>query len=292
MKSINFHLWQPCNFRCKFCFDTLMDVKKDILPKGHLPLAEAKKLILLLSRNGFEKISFCGGEPTLCPWLLELLILSKQIGLRTSLITNGWKLLDTNYTQFIFPWLDEITLSIDSFSDETNIEIGRAFVGKKVISKEKYIHLSKEIKKSNIPYSKINSVICQWNHKEKMAPIIQEITPNRWKIIKSVSMEGQNDIHKNEFSITEKQFNYFINHNSFDSSHTLITTRKDVTQNRKYFLMDPAGRFFDDSLGLHIYSPSVLETGINNALNELNKKVNNLKQINRIHISPKIEHRA
>lgn len=76
--SVNYHLWEPCNMRCKFCFATFQDVKHSILPKGHLPKEQAIEVILQLAEIGFEKITFAGGEPTLCPWLPELIATAKE----------------------------------------------------------------------------------------------------------------------------------------------------------------------------------------------------------------------
>ena len=77
--SVNYHLWEPCNMRCKFCFATFQDVKQSILPKGHLPKEDALQLIKLFADFGFEKITFVGGEPTLCPWLPELIAYAKEL---------------------------------------------------------------------------------------------------------------------------------------------------------------------------------------------------------------------
>ena len=72
--SVNFHLWEPCNMKCKYCFATFKDVKQSILPKGHLPKAEAIEIVKELAEYGFKKITFAGGEPTLCKWLPDLII--------------------------------------------------------------------------------------------------------------------------------------------------------------------------------------------------------------------------
>ena len=78
--SVNFHLWEPCNMRCKFCFATFQDVKNSILPRGHLPKQDAIEVVLQLAEIGFEKITFAGGEPTLCPWLPDLITIAKEMG--------------------------------------------------------------------------------------------------------------------------------------------------------------------------------------------------------------------
>ncbi len=43
--SVNFHLWEPCNMRCKFCFASFQDVKSGILPKGHLSKDETIRIV-------------------------------------------------------------------------------------------------------------------------------------------------------------------------------------------------------------------------------------------------------
>ena len=48
-RSVNFHLWQPCNMRCNFCFATFEDVKRTVLPKGHLPREAALEVVRLLA---------------------------------------------------------------------------------------------------------------------------------------------------------------------------------------------------------------------------------------------------
>lgn len=54
--SVNYHLWEPCNMRCRFCFATFQDVKRDMrLPKGHLPEKDSIKVVEKLAEAGFEK---------------------------------------------------------------------------------------------------------------------------------------------------------------------------------------------------------------------------------------------
>ena len=67
ISSVNFHLWKPCNMKCRFCFATFQDVGQDDLPKGHMPRKECLAVVEALAKAGFDKINFAGGEPTLCP---------------------------------------------------------------------------------------------------------------------------------------------------------------------------------------------------------------------------------
>ncbi|WP_282071372.1 hypothetical protein [Polaribacter atrinae] len=42
-----------------------------------------------IAAAGFEKITFAGGEPMLCPWLPKLIKTAKELGLTTMIVTNG-----------------------------------------------------------------------------------------------------------------------------------------------------------------------------------------------------------
>ncbi len=145
--SVNFHLWQPCNMRCGFCFAKFLDVKKSILPKGHLSKEEAFKTVALLCDYGFKKITFVGGEPTLCPWLFDLIKIAKQKGLTTMIVTNGTNLSD-KFLSKNEEYLDWIGISVDSLKKETNKKIGRV-LKRQNIDYSYYKDLLKRIKKYN-----------------------------------------------------------------------------------------------------------------------------------------------
>ena len=50
--SVNFHLWKPCNMRCRFCFATFQDVGQDVLPNGHLPREGCLSVVEALASAG------------------------------------------------------------------------------------------------------------------------------------------------------------------------------------------------------------------------------------------------
>ena len=88
--SVNFHLWKPCNMKCRFCFATFHDVGQGRpCLRGHLPREDCLVVVDALASAGFDKINFAGGEPTLCPWLPDLTRRAKELGLTTSVVTNG-----------------------------------------------------------------------------------------------------------------------------------------------------------------------------------------------------------
>lgn len=116
--------------RCHFCFATFQDVKKTVLPKGHLPKEQAIEVVVALAHSGFQKITFAGGEPTLCPWLSDLITTAKKAGMTTMIVTNGTNLTDA-FLENNKQYLDWITLSVDSLVTATNLKTGRAVSGKK-----------------------------------------------------------------------------------------------------------------------------------------------------------------
>ena len=83
--AVNWHFWPWCNYGCKFCFARFEDIPlADRLPREITLLVPA-----MLKQAGAEKITFVGGEPTLCPFLDELLIESKRVGLTTCIVSNA-----------------------------------------------------------------------------------------------------------------------------------------------------------------------------------------------------------
>ena len=176
--SVNFHLWQPCNMRCKFCFATFQDGLKQILPKGHLPRREAIQVVERLA-PAFKKINFAGGEPTLCPWLPALIERAKELGMTTSIVTNGSRLSDW-YLDDLYGSLDWVTLSIDSLSALVNKNTGRA-LRRGALTEDYYRSLVRSVKERGYRL-KINTVVTDANRDEDMAEFI------RWA--KSRSLEA------------------------------------------------------------------------------------------------------
>ncbi|WP_321516654.1 viperin family antiviral radical SAM protein [Marinifilum fragile] len=263
--SVNFHLWEPCNMKCKFCFASFQDVKKSILPKGHLSKEDALEVIRELANLGFQKISSAGGEPTLCPWLNELIAEAKSRNMTTMLITNGTNL-STEFLEQNKSNLDWIALSIDSLNKETNQLSGRSQADTRTLSKEHYLKLIQEIKREGYKL-KINTVIHRFNYQEDMTDFMIKTNPQRWKVMQVLPIKGQNDKHIKSLEISDRQFSEFINKHKHISSY-ISETNNDMTNS--YVMVDPAGRFFENSKGIHKYSQPILKVSAKAALQEMN----------------------
>jgi radical S-adenosyl methionine domain-containing protein 2 len=263
--SVNFHLWEPCNMSCKFCFATFQDVKRSILPKGHLPKEQSLQVVRQLAAYGFEKITFAGGEPLLCPWLPELIKEAKLLGLTTMIVTNGSRLAE----QFLIEnknYLNWIAVSVDSLEEDTNLKIGRAIVGKRTLSKDYYIDLIKRIKYHGYGL-KINTVVNAYNYQEDFTDFITNSNPKRWKVLQVLPVVEQNDFKVDEFIISSEQFDHFVNHHR--AIPEMIPESNDAIKG-SYVMVDPAGRFFDNANGKHHYSEPILRVGVKEAISAMN----------------------
>lgn len=274
LPSLSYHLWQPCNMRCKYCYGQFKDVQSSILPKGHLKKEDSLELLKQFKNFGFKKITFAGGEPTLCPWLPDLVKYAKALGLTTNIVTNGF-VLTKNYLDLFEDSLDWVTLSIDSLSEEKLFLIGRTVNGR-IITLNEYIERAFLIKEKNIRL-KINTVISKLNWEENFSNFILRINPDRWKLLQVLRVEGQNTPQISSFEISSEKFDHFCNNHSFLRSNLNINVVNESNELMKgsYVLIDPAGRFFDNVTNSYSYSDRILEVGIENAYNQIAINQNN-----------------
>ena len=122
--------------------------------RNRLPREIALLVPAMLKQAGAEKITFVGGEPTLCPFLDELLIESKRVGLTTCIVSNASGLtedfLDANAN-----FIDWIGLSIDASNDSLHAKIGR---GKRSISSERVATILLKHERRGFDVSSMESV--------------------------------------------------------------------------------------------------------------------------------------
>lgn len=266
--AVNFHLWEPCNMRCKFCFATFQDVKQSILPKGHLPREQAVQVVQQLADFGFQKITFAGGEPTLCKWLPDLIATAKDAGMTTMIVSNGSRLTD-EFLEVNKNKLDWIAISVDSLNAATNLTTGRAIAGKIPLQLDYYKSLADSVKQFGYGL-KINTVVNSKNFNENMNEFIRYVKPKRWKVLQVLPVVGQNDNKIDDFKISELEFQIFIDNHSDLQNITNIVPETNSQIKGSYAMVDPAGRFFDNSAGTHNYSRQILDVGAKEAIQEVN----------------------
>ena len=266
--SVNFHLLWPCNMRCGFCFATFQDVRHEMgLSKGHLPEEDCISIVDRVADAGCEKLNFAGGEPMLCPFLPNLIRRAKEQGMVTSIVTNGSKITDS-WLADMSDSLDWIGLSIDTVDPEKMILLGRAIRGRTPITEAEYLHIIREIKRHEIRL-KINTVVTSETWQEDFTDFIRLAKPERWKIFQALRIKGQNDAYIDDFVVTPEQFEYYVQrHRCVEVDGIDVVPETNELMTGSYVMIDPAGRFFDDSQGFHTYSRPILEVGVEEALKD------------------------
>jgi radical S-adenosyl methionine domain-containing protein 2 len=242
--------------KCRFCFATFQDVRRTVLPKGHLNREDSIQVVrTLVGEAGFRKINFAGGEPFLCPWLPELVEVAKESGAATSVITNGSLL--TEATLEAMPGLDWLALSIDSLNKHALLETGRAVGGHRTLA-EQYLALCYLARSFGVKL-KINTVVNATNYQEDMTSFIKAARPVRWKLLQMLAMENDAD----DLLINQEQFDTFVRVNQvIESSRLKIVPETSQQQVGSYAMVDPAGRFYDNVDGKYTYSSPILKVGV------------------------------
>ena len=262
--SVNFHLWKPCNMKCRFCFATFQDVGQVVLPKGHLPREDCLAVVEALARAGFDKINFAGGEPTLCPWLPELIRRARKLELTTSIVTNGSFITD-QWLDRLDGCLDWAAVSSDTVDPEKLISMGR-ITRDGPLSEADYLRIIDMLKQRGIRL-KVNTVVSRINHDDNLAGFIANARPERWKLFQVLPVRGQNDGMVDNLVITQEEFLRYVARNRYiESLGITVVPESNDLMTGSYLMVDPAGRFFDNVAGTYVYSSPINEVGVAGAL--------------------------
>lgn len=248
--AINFHINRACDARCRFCFATFRDVP------GQLPLAQVFETLELLRAAGAEKINFAGGEPTLHPQLGAMLRHARGLGLVTSLVTNGSRLerlLDRDAEA-----LDWAGLSVDSAREDVEVALGRSR-GDHVA---RSIHLADLCRVAGVRV-KLNTVVTALNADEDLSAQVRRVRPERWKVFQVLPMLGQNDGLVEPLLISAEALARFVRrHEPLRAEGLAPVVEDNDTMRGSYGMVDPAGRFFGNATGAHVYSAPIREVGV------------------------------
>ena len=255
--AVNFHLYKPCNYRCRFCFATFRDIR------GQLDLEQSLRLLRLLRDAGCEKLNFAGGEPTLHPHIGTLLAESRRLGFVTSIISNGARL-----SQLLAAHaadLDWVGLSVDSADESVQSALGRGTGGHVARS----LAIADEIRTRGLRL-KLNSVVTALNWREDMSAFIRRVRPERWKVFQVLPVGGQNDGAVDDLLIDAGQFRAFVDRHAGLAAEGLAPIAEDNdAMTASYAMIDPLGRLFDNSAGRHTYSAPITEVGLERALRQI-----------------------
>lgn len=124
IRDLRISITDRCNFRCTYCMDP--DVR--FAPtEALLTSGEIVRAARIAESLGVRKIRLTGGEPTLHPQLLEIIVgIRGATSVELALITNGSLLTRERLRGWKAAGLDRITISIDSLRADRFARISRS----------------------------------------------------------------------------------------------------------------------------------------------------------------------
>lgn len=256
-KTFNLHFTDFCNFKCKHCF-----VNKQ---GKELTLEEIKLIVDKLADyskyTGINiRINLAGGEPLISKNIQTIIDYIYSKGIQISIITNGYFLTE----EFLCKnknKLSMIGLSIDSFSHDTNVLIGRC-ENDKTISKTEMIDKCLLIKKVGIKL-KINICISSNNINEDFYDFLQSVTPDRIKILRVLC-----DHNFTLKSISISDYDWKKTQEKYEKLNPVYEDNSFMRTG--YLIIDSDGNLSKNNL--HHRNNSVLHQSIAECLEDLNKQ--------------------
>lgn len=117
IRHLNIEVTKRCNQRCFYCFNDsgIGSPASEFTPKQWL------EIIQKLRNAGLKSVHITGGEPFAYKGAVELLAGAQDMGLRTSILTNGLRVAELSrlYPQ-VFCNLDVAQVSLDSAAPEVH----------------------------------------------------------------------------------------------------------------------------------------------------------------------------
>lgn len=269
---INWHITEACNYKCFYCFAKWKNKNQKELLHSKEKVSKLMHEISLLpdilnAKNGTIftgiRLNLVGGETFLYKQqVLNIIQEACNYDFELSAITNGSSI-DQDLIRVIATQFSTIGFSIDSLNDESNLKMGRSFRGQPVQKEEILKHINK-IRSINPNIDiKINSVINQINKHEDLTDFIKEVSPSKWKVFKMLPViTNQHTINDDEF------YNFLKKH---DELQHIISSENNDEMTHSYLMIDPLGRFFQNSSTScgYKYSSEILTVGVSDALKEI-----------------------
>ena len=257
--NVSWHIWPDCNLKCTYCYATFRDIP------GTLSEVEARRVLDVLSEAGTEKVTFVGGEPTLCPHLPELIRYAKELGLVTMLGTNGSRL-GPDYRDKVVPYLDWVSISIDASDPVLMSEMGRGNARFLELCVRRWEELAR------VPHLrlKVNTVVTSQNLHDDMRDLIRRLRPDRWKVFQVLPVGGQNDEFIKPLLVTQEEFERWVaRHRELDAEGLGPVAEDNADLTGTYLMLDALGRFFSNRTGRHVYTESLLDVGVWEAIRQV-----------------------
>ena len=267
-ESVNWYLTPICNYRCGFCFFTVKGYEelKPLSTGMFMQPDLARTLLARLRDSGTKKVTFVGGEPTLVPALPTLVRWTYELGMTPMIVSNGTGLTDALLDKLVLYLTDPIRpgaikLSLDSGREDVEQNLGRG----------RGDHLARLKKRARAIHARriplmVNIVVTSKTWREDMHNILRELQPiARLKILQVLPIDGQNDHAWESLKVTAEQFRSFCERHS----NLGVVVEDNDTMTESYAMVDPLGRFFQNTGRKYHYSRPILDVGVIPALSDV-----------------------
>lgn len=265
--ALNFHVWQPCNMSCRYCFSEFSEAVPQLQADKGLLRERALRVITAAADAGIHKLTLVGGEPTLCPWLLDLLQLARRRNMTTMLVSNGSRM-NSAWVERHAPWLDWAALSIDSLECQTNFRIGRVSGRKAAPNRASYSALLKSLQNAGCR-TKVNTVVSALNWREDFSSFLVEHAVERWKVLQVLHVLGENDSAFPKLAVSVQEFQAFLKRHKNLEQQMMVAAEDNETMRGSYLMVDPLGRFFTNTHGGYTYSDPIWLVGWDKARDQI-----------------------
>ena len=185
MERLEFHISYRCSNRCIFCNER--DRIEEFGPQP-VDIKSIEHHLIIKRKEGFNHVTFTGGEPTLVDGFIDILRFSKDLGYTTYTTSNGAKFCSRTYTKEALKYLDEICLSLHGDSAKLhNLHTQNCESFSKIIKAFENISISsKKLKLS------VNTVVTKFNidKLEKIVRLILRYNKVKNYIVSNIAPEG------------------------------------------------------------------------------------------------------
>ena len=203
----------------------------------------------------------------MCPWLPDLIMLAKRLGLTTSIVTNGSRITG-NWLESLNGTLDWATLSVDSVDAGTLLRTGRT-TRFGPMNECDYLSVIGILRRHGVRI-KVNTVVARSNLGENLTGFIVRARPERWKLLQVLPVKGQNDALVGQYALSSDEFeNYVESSRRVETFGIRVVPENNELMTGSYVMEDPAGRFFDNVSGTHTYSRSIVAVGAEEAYGDV-----------------------
>lgn len=242
---INWHVTEACNFRCRYCYAKWQQLDSRELIRD----PEATDALIEALYEGFApfnttmppRLNFAGGEPLLYGGqVARAMAKAREVGFDVSLISNGSRL-TADLAARIAPHMTMLGISIDGTTSAINERIGRLDGRGIQLDLAGMIDRIALMRNLNPAMRlKINTVVNEVNWQEDLIPLISDLAPTRWKVLRMLP------VVTNELALSDEQFQAFVDRHRALDSIMCVEGNDDMVQS--YIMVDPHGRFFQNRI--------------------------------------------